>query len=168
MQTTKSLLLIRHAKSSWNDLSQQDFDRPLNDRGKIDAPAIARRLRKEKDITIDAIISSPAKRAFTTAKFFANEFKIDKKSIIEIPELYEASIDAFFNTIENISDEFETVALFSHNPGITAFSNILTTVRVDDMPTCAVFALHIKANSWKDFKIAEKEFWFFDYPKNTI
>lgn len=163
---TKSLLIVRHAKSSWADLSQKDFDRPLNDRGKKDAPAMAKRVHKEKNVELDAIVSSPAKRAITTAKFFAEEFDIKKKNIIEWPELYEASIDKFYKAVSNLSDEYSTVALFSHNPGITAFVNDLTNTRVDDMPTCAVFAIHIKADSWKAFENAEKEFWFFDYPKN--
>ncbi len=164
----RSLLIVRHAKSSWDDLSQKDFDRLLNDRGKKDAPAMAKRLHKEKNVELDAIISSTAKRAFATAKFFADEFDIKKKNIIEWPELYEASIDKFYNAVINLDDDYTSVALFSHNPGITAFVNQLTKTRVDDMPTCAVFALHIKTNSWKDFETAEKEFWFFDYPKNII
>ena len=117
----KSLLLVRHAKSSWEDLSQKDFDRPLNDRGKKDAPAMAKHFRKEKNIKLDTIISSPAKRAFSTAKFFADEFDIKKKNIIEKPELYEASIEDFYTAIESIDDDYDSVALFSHNPGITAF-----------------------------------------------
>jgi phosphohistidine phosphatase len=165
---TKSLLIIRHAKSSWADLSQKDFDRPLNERGKKDAPAIAKRLHKEKDITLDAIISSPAKRAFSTAKYFADEFGIKKKNIIEVPSLYEASIENFYNAVTNVDDDYDSVALFSHNPGITAFANLLTVTRVDDMPTCAVFAINIKTNSWKHFKTAAKEFWFFDHPKNIV
>ena len=163
----KSLLLVRHAKSSWEDLSQKDFDRPLNDRGKKDAPVMAKRLRKEEDVKLDAIISSPAKRAFSTAKFFADEFDIKKKHIIEIKELYEASIENFYNAVINIDDDYNSVALFSHNPGITAFVNQLTNVHVDDMPTCAVFALRINAKSWKDFRTAEKQFLFFEYPKNV-
>jgi len=162
----RSLLLVRHAKSSWDDIAQKDFDRPLNERGKKDAPEMARHIRKKEDVELDAIISSPAKRAITTAKYFAEEFKIKKKSIIEIEELYEASVDNFFNAVINLDDDYKTVALFSHNPGITAFANSLTKIRVDDMPTCAVYAIHIKADSWKDFKEAGKEFWFFDYPKN--
>lgn len=162
----KSLLIVRHAKSSWEDAYQKDFDRPLNDRGKKDAPAMAKRLHKEKAVELDAIISSPAKRAFTTAKFFADEFEVKKKNIIEWPELYDASVDKFYTAVIGLVDDYNSVALFSHNPGITAFANSLTNARVDDMPTCAVFAIHIKTNSWKDFETAEKEFWFFDYPKN--
>jgi len=127
---------------------------------------MAKRVHAEKDVQLDAIISSPAKRAFTTAKFFADAFDIKKKNIIEWPELYEASLDKFYNAVIKLNDDYTSVALFSHNPGITAFANSLTNARIDDMPTCAVFAIYIKTNSWKDFETAEKEFWFFDYPKN--
>ena len=162
----KQLLLVRHAKSSWDDLMQKDFERPLNERGKKDAPAMAKRLRKEKNISIDAIVSSPAKRAISTAGYFADEFDVKKKHVIQEAELYEASVDAFYNVLMRLDNNYETVALFSHNPGITAFANQLTNVRVDDMPTCGVFAIRIVLNEWKDFKNAEKQFWFFDYPKN--
>src|SRR5690348_3595826 len=162
----KLLLLIRHAKSSWDDIGQKDFDRPLNERGKNDAPAMAKKIRKEKDVELDAIVSSPAKRALETAKYFAKEFDIKKKHIIEVPKLYEPTIDAFYDAVANIDDDYKAVALFSHNPGITAFANQLTNVHVDDMPTCAVFALRVLADEWKNFQLAEKEFWFFDYPKN--
>lgn len=165
---TKSLLLVRHAKSSWDDFSQNDFDRPLNERGKKSAPIMAKRIRKEINVKLDAIVSSPAKRAFATAKFFAKEFNIKKEDFIEKPELYEPSIENFFKVSAEINDAYKIVALFSHNPGISVFANLLTHVRIDDMPTCGIFALRIKTNSWKDFKAAEKEFWFFDYPKNAI
>lgn len=162
----KSLLLIRHAKSSWANFEQKDFDRPLNERGKKDAPAMAKRLRKEKDITVDLIISSPAKRAISTVNFFADEFDVKKKHIIEIPALYEPVMEAFYNAIITLDDAYKCVSLFSHNPGITSFANQLTNVHVDDMPTCSVFALRVLNDEWKNFKTAEKEFWFFDYPKN--
>ncbi len=162
----KTLLLIRHAKSSWADFEQKDFDRPLSDRGKKDAPAMAKRIRKEKDIKLDGIISSPANRAFETAKHFAKGFDIKKKRIIQISELYEPTIEAFYNAVTDLDDEYKNVALFSHNPGITAFVNQLTNVHVDDMPTCSIFALYILHDEWKDFRTADKEFWFFDYPKN--
>ncbi|MEO8713045.1 MAG: histidine phosphatase family protein [Parafilimonas sp.] len=165
---TRSLLIIRHAKSSWEDFSQKDFDRPLNDRGKKNAPIMAKRIHKEMSVTLDAIISSPAKRAFATAKFFAKEFNIKKENFFEKPELYEPSIENFFKVAAGIDDDYKTVALFSHNPGISVFANLLTNIRIDDMPTCAVFAIHIQTDSWKNFRNAEKEFWFFDYPKNIM
>ena len=161
----RQLLLVRHAKSSWADVMQQDFDRPLNDRGEKDAPEMAKRLAK-RDVSVDVFISSPAKRAFATARYFAKEFGVKKKKIIRVPELYEASVNDFYNTIEQTNDDYTTVALFSHNPGVTAFANGLTGTHIDDMPTCSVFAIRIQTDTWKNFKDAQKEFWFFDYPKN--
>jgi len=81
--------------------------------------------------------------------------------------LYEATVEKFYGAIEDLKDKSEAVALFAHNPGITDFINSLECSPVDDMPTCAVYAIKIKTKSWKDFKKASKEFLFFDYPKNT-
>jgi phosphohistidine phosphatase len=159
----KSLLLVRHAKSSW-DLDVDDFDRPLNHRGKHDAPAMAKRLQK-KDIKIDAIVSSPAKRALATAACFADEYNIKEKDIIAIPSLYEPTVGAFYDAIKELDDDLKRVAIFSHNPGITNFANSLGVATVDDMPTCAVFAVKADIKKWEDFAEAKKEFWFFDYPK---
>ncbi|MBS1746282.1 MAG: histidine phosphatase family protein [Bacteroidetes bacterium] len=162
----RSLLLIRHAKSSWDNFSGNDFDRSLNERGKRDAPLMAARVHK--NIQLDAIITSPAKRALTTARFFAQEFHIKNHRIAELDYLYDAPVNNFFTAVENLSDEYKNVALFSHNPGITAFVNMLTNTRIDNMPTCAIFALHIHTDAWKEFRIAKKEFWFFEYPKNFV
>jgi phosphohistidine phosphatase len=159
----KSLLLIRHAKSSW-DIDVDDFDRPLNHRGKNDAPVMAKRLI-EKAVQINAFLSSPAKRALTTACFFSDAYNKNSKDILTIPSLYEPTIDAFYNAIENLDDNFITVAIFSHNPAITDFANRLTSVRVDEIPTCAVFAVKADLKEWKEFRSAPKEFWFFDYPR---
>ena len=160
----KSLLLVRHAKSSWN-FGVEDFDRPLNERGERDAPAMAKRLLK-KDIEIDTFISSPAKRAITTATFFAGIYNKPAKSIVVVPSLYEPEQDAFFSSIESLDDSAKTVALFSHNPGITEFANKLTATKIDDMPTCAIFALKADIKKWSEFLTANKKFWFFDYPKS--
>jgi phosphohistidine phosphatase len=142
------------------------FERPLNERGKRDAPAMAHRLL-DKKVRPDAFIASPAKRAAKTAKIFAEEMKFKKDKIIFKPELYLAGPEVFFTVIENADDEFGTIAVFSHNEGITHFANMLTSARVDNIPTCGVFAIKINASSWKDFRKAEKEFCFFDYPKNS-
>ena len=162
----KQLLIIRHAKSSWGLATLNDFDRPLNDRGNVDAPIMATRLL-DKKITIDAFVSSTAVRAFATATHFANSYKQPKENIIQIAELYHAMPANFYNVISKIKDDFKTIAIFSHNPGITAFVNELTTTSIDDMPTCAIFAVTINCNSWTDFKTTKKLFWFFDYPKNN-
>ena len=97
----KTLLLIRHAKSSWNDSSVSDFERPLNERGKKDAPIMANRLL-EKKVKIDVFISSPAKRASRTATVFAKEYKRNKDDILYKTELYGAGEREFFDVIEKI------------------------------------------------------------------
>jgi phosphohistidine phosphatase len=160
----KSLLLVRHAKSSW-DFNVEDFDRPLNHRGETDAPEMAKRLLK-KDIEIDAFVSSPAKRAHTTAVLFAEVYKKKPKHIITIEELYEPEIDSFYKAIAGLDNDLKTIALFSHNPGITAFANKLNCGTIDDMPTCAVFAVKVDIKKWTEFQSGKKEFWFFDYPKS--
>lgn len=161
----KQLLIIRHAKSSWGLATLNDFDRPLNDRGNVDAPIMAKRLL-DKKITIDAFATSTATRACATATHFANIYKQPQENIIQISELYHALPVTFYKVISKMRDDFKTIAIFSHNPGITTFVNQLTTTSIDDMPTCAIFAVTINCNSWGDFKTAKKAFWFFDYPKN--
>ncbi len=160
----KQLLIIRHAKSSWDFSTLTDFDRPLNERGHRDAPVMAKRLL-DKQIKIDAFISSTAKRAFTTATYFAEAYGSEEKDIIKIPELYHAAPPTFYDVISRVAEKLDTIAIFSHNPGITDFVNELTNTRIDNLPTCSVFAVKIDIDNWKYFKKAGKEFWLFDYPK---
>jgi phosphohistidine phosphatase len=161
----KTLFLIRHAKSSWDNLTLSDFERPLNERGKTDAPMMAKRLRK-RGIKIDAFISSPAKRAKKTAEYFIKEFDRDKDELIFISSLYDASVSDFTAAIKTIDDKHGAVALFSHNPGITQLANELVSgAEIDNMPTCSVFAVTADTDKWKDFAKTKKEFLFFDYPK---
>ena len=163
----KAVLVVRHAKSSWENFGVPDFDRPLNERGKTDGPEMAKRLLSKK-IAIDTFISSPAKRAKKTAALFAAEYHIEKEQIVLVPELYHASSETFYETIAKAPDASGNIALFSHNPGITDFVNGLTHIKIDNMPTCSVFAVKADIPSWKDFKKAEKQFWFYDYPKSTL
>lgn len=160
----KSLLIVRHAKSSKDNKELNDFDRPLNDRGNHDAPIMARRLLDE-NIEIDAFISSPAKRAKKTAQYFADEYKYDAELIVYKEELYEAGMAAFRNVVRSIDDLYDTVALFAHNPGVTDFANCLTDEQIDNLPTCGIFAVKIDTENWESFDQAPKTFWFFNYPK---
>jgi phosphohistidine phosphatase len=160
----KQLLLIRHAKSDWNDASLSDFDRPLNDRGKRDAPVMAKRLLGKK-INIDLIISSPAKRAKKTASIFAKEFDIKKDKINFKEKLYAESEETLYDVISKTDDQFNSIAVVAHNPGLTDFANLLTDTQIDNIPTSGIFAVKIDIEHWTDFKEAKKEFWFFEYPK---
>ena len=161
----KTLILIRHAKSSWDDPGLSDFERPLNDRGKKDAPAMAERLY-ERGIKIDAFVSSPARRARKTAEQFAKRYKKDKEDLVLRTELYMASDEAFTTVIEKLDDSIDCVAIFSHNPGITEFANMLSTTRIDNMPTASIFAVNADIKNWSDFTTQHTSFWFFDFPKS--
>ncbi len=161
----KTLLLVRHAKSDWGDPSLSDFDRPLNERGKQDAPVMAHRLVDNK-VKIDTFISSPARRAKKTATIFAKAYKTKKDDILFRDELYGASENVFWDVIAKADNKSGSMAVFSHNPGITDFANLLSSTRIDNIPTCGIFAVKADCDKWKDFKEAKKEFWFFDFPKN--
>jgi phosphohistidine phosphatase len=160
----KQLLLVRHAKSSWANVGQDDFDRPLNDRGLKDAPSMANRI-KTKGVQIDQFISSTALRAFTTASFFAAAYEQKPSSIFQLKQLYHAPPAVYYEVIQNIDDSIDTAAIFAHNPGITDFINELDLNYVSNMPTCGVFTINIETDHWNDFNKAKKVFWFFDYPK---
>jgi phosphohistidine phosphatase len=163
----KRLLVIRHAKSDWENTFLKDFDRPLNQRGKRNASYMAERLL-ERGIKIDAFVSSPAVRALETCKYFVQAFAGNVESIITIPAMYLASDLVFLKTVSSLDDQYTTVALFGHNAGLTNFVNTLTAVRVDNVPTCGIYALEINIDHWKDFENGEKKFWFFDYPKLNL
>ncbi|HEY9259728.1 SixA phosphatase family protein [Chitinophaga sp.] len=161
----KTLLLIRHAKSSWTDPDMDDFDRPLNKRGKQNAPEMAQYLIA-RGMVPELIISSPAKRARTTAKIMANEWKYPKQAILLEEELYLCYAATFLKVITKIDDDIGAVAIFAHNPGITDFANYLTEeIRIDNVPTAGVFAIQADTDNWKDFDLAKKKFLFFEYPR---
>ncbi|MGE7773302.1 MULTISPECIES: SixA phosphatase family protein [Chitinophaga] len=162
----KTLLLIRHAKSSWNDPDMDDFDRPLNKRGKQNAPEMAIRLLG-RGLLPELVISSPAKRARTTARIMAKEWNYPREAILLEEELYLCYASTFLKHITRIDDDFNIVAIFAHNPGITDFANYLTEeIRIDNVPTAGVFAISADTEKWEDFDRAPKKFLFFDYPKS--
>lgn len=161
----KTLIVVRHAKSSWEEAGTDDHNRPLNDRGKKDAPEMAKRLRK-RGIKIDLFLSSTARRASTTAQYFAAEYNVGKKDIQTEEQLYNAPADDIYSVVAALPDKHKNVAIFGHNPGITDFVNSLCQVRIDNMPTCAMYAVVANTDKWAQFSAADKECMFFDYPKN--
>ena len=162
----KKLFIIRHAKSDQSFFGN-DFERPLNDRGKSDALLMAKRLM-ENEAKIDALVASPAKRAKKTAELFAETVGKPFDEIIFISALYHATVEVFYEVIAALPDNLDAVAVFSHNPGITYFVNSLNTkTQIDNMPTSAIFAVGANITQWSGFAKAEKEFLFFDYPKKS-
>lgn len=160
----KRLYLIRHAKSSWKDKSLDDFDRPLNKRGKRDAPVMGKQL-KQQQVMPDVIISSPARRALKTAKIIAREIDFPEKQIITDHSVYMADEQQLLTVIQNIDDSFQTAMLFGHNPGFTLFANTLSDYQIDNIPTCGVFCVDFEVASWKEVAAQRGAFQFFDYPR---
>lgn len=127
---------------------------------------MARRLL-QRNILIDAFVSSPAKRAKKTARLFATTYGRSEEDIIYFSALYHAPAEVFFEVTGDLDDQFDTVALFAHNPGITHFVNELAPdMPINNMPTCSVFAISAAITHWSDFARGDKKFLFFDFPKN--
>ena len=163
----KKIFIIRHAKSDQSFFGN-DFERPLNERGRADASEMAKRLVL-KEVKPDALIASPAARAKRTAELFAENLQMPVTEIIFISALYHASPDIFYEVISGLSDTLSTIAIFSHNPGISYFVNSLNTkIKVDNMPTCAIFAISVDTAEWTGFGKEKKEILFFDYPKKPL
>jgi phosphohistidine phosphatase len=167
MPTTKTLYLIRHAKSSWDDPNLSDFERTLNNRGLKDAPLMASFLRK-KNIFPDLIISSPAVRALSTAEIFADEFQYKRDNIISDEKIYEATMRELMTTIREIKDEYNTVMLFGHNPGISNIVNLIGNKFLPAIPTCAVAGVELKVNSWSEVERSCGKIILFEYPKKSL
>lgn len=163
----KKLYIIRHAKSSWDEPGLSDFERPLNDRGKRDAPRMAKRL-KEKEIHPDLMLSSPAKRALSTCKRIAGVLNYAPEKIKTDQRLYHASDDQILKVLKELNDKQNEVLLFGHNPGLTDFVNEFTSdeTYIPNIPTCGVIAYEINIDTWKELDWGKGDLQFFDYPKN--
>lgn len=164
----RTLVMIRHAKSSWANPLQSDFERPLNDRGEHDAPMMGERLKKNNLIP-DLIIASTAKRAKQTAKKIAKEVGYDHDKISWNETLYHCIPSVFEEVLYEIDDSIKTVFIVGHNPGITDFVNHLSgRFKTDNMPTCGVVGCSFDAKQWNEFNGADKKVFLFDYPKKDI
>jgi phosphohistidine phosphatase len=159
----KHLFLVRHAKSSWDEPGLTDIERPLNNRGKKDAPFMGKIIAAKK-FKPDLIISSPAQRARKTAIAFADEFDMKKKEIVFDDKIYEATSSELLEIIRNIDKDFKSVMLFGHNPGLTNLNNTLSQKYIDNIPTCGIVALKFEED-WKDIKPKSAVQEFFEYPK---
>jgi phosphohistidine phosphatase len=157
----KTLLLMRHAKSSWSDTSLRDSQRPLNKRGLRDASTMGERL-KRMDYHCECLIASPAVRAHETAKSVAETMGF-KGKVIKDERLYMADIDDYLEVIADVSEEVEHLMLVSHNPGTETFFEFLTGERVEKFPTAA-YALIAIEEAWSDVKSGK--LLRFDYPKS--
>lgn len=162
----RQLILIRHAKSSWDNPKLDDFERPLNKRGKRDAPFMAN-LLLGKDIIPELIISSPALRTKLTTLEFAEKLKIKEENIIWDKNLYLASSDKILKIIHSLKDKVKCVILVGHNPGLTELQNFLCKEEIDNIPTCGIVGMLTDKN-WSMVNAKDFDLQFFEYPKKYL
>lgn len=142
----KTLLLMRHAKSSWKDTGLADYERPLKKRGKKDSARVAKHLAK-KDLVPQLILCSSAKRARQTAKILMDEcdYQVD---IEYLDSFYMAEPGIFYETLKTVPD-VHSVMLIGHNPGLETLLQLLNR-KIASLPTAALACLSLQIDSWQD------------------
>jgi phosphohistidine phosphatase len=162
----KSLYLLRHAKSSWSEPGLDDRQRPLNQRGMADAPMMGERLLARGE-SIDAVVSSPALRAQTTAELFSRAGGYAAADIAIDPDLYFLGSGSIEGVIRAQDDRLQAVMLVFHNPDITEFANSIDyAFQVDNIPTCGLVRLSCDIVRWSDWSRDHTNIDYFDFPKN--
>ena len=162
----KTLYLMRHGKSDWDFSGLSDRDRPLNERGRRDAPFMAQQLLAREINPLDLIICSPAVRTLSTATLVAKELDYDPVKIQVANALYEADREAYLDVISQLRPAVEEVMIVGHNNTITDVANFLSPQFVPELPTAGIVCLHFDTMSWKSLARDSAEFGFFDFPKN--
>lgn len=160
----KSIHLIRHAKSSWENPIASDFYRKLNERGLRDAPFMAEELKKLA-YHPDYILCSPAKRTTKTAEFFTEKLNLHQNHIHFEQRIYEASLKTLLEVLNEIPNQYNNIALIGHNPAITQLSNFLTTDYIDNIPTCGIVKIEMDIEDWQHIIEGIGRKLFFIYPK---
>jgi phosphohistidine phosphatase len=160
----KTLTLVRHAKSSWHDTNLSDRERPLNKRGLRDAPIMGRRA-VEAGIRPSLIISSPAVRAWTTAKVFATELGYPVEFLQREDDIYLASLDRLLEVVASQDAGFNNLMVFGHNPGLTDFANYLSPGLTNNLPTAGIVSVEFDRDDWSLFERPKTELLVYDYPK---
>jgi phosphohistidine phosphatase len=146
----KTLLILRHAKSSWKDPDLPDQDRPLNKRGKHDAPRMGK-LLKDEDLIPDLIISSTAARAKKTAELVAKACKYKGEEIVSSHSLYGAELaEDYLKILQELSDKYKAVLVIGHSPSVEETVEVLTGSPDVIMPTCALAHISLPIQNWAE------------------
>lgn len=161
---SKILTVIRHAKSSWSDPLLEDIKRPLNSRGKRAAPSMGRYLRDAGHIP-ELLVSSPAKRAYKTAVLMARELEYDHEKILKDSKLYFEGTEAMLQVARQLDDSYGAVFLFSHEPIVSDFCELMCGLSVVKYPTGAACAMSFDVDNWAQIKEGEGQQLFFVKPK---
>ena len=160
----KVLTLVRHAKSSWKDANLSDLDRPLNKRGRRDAPMMGARLAARDD-SPDVIVSSPAVRALATAEAIAEEIGYPWSEIVVDERIYGADVTDWLEVIHTLGDVWDRAMCIGHNPGLTDLVNYLADDQIGNVPTCGIVDLVFDVDSWTLVGRVDPVDVDFDYPK---
>jgi len=162
----KTLVIVRHAKSSWDNPGLSDHDRPLNKRGLRDAPVMGARLAQWGP-PVDRVISSSASRALATAEMVTQEMGLPWDEIHIEDTLYHATEEEVLDLIWEQEDYIDGLMVFGHNPGMTCLVNDLSDIDLGNLPTCGVVILQFDVESWTQIgeEIASKA--DFDFPKRN-
>lgn len=161
----KRLFIVRHAKSSWDSPYLSDFDRPLNNRGKRDLPDMANRF-SDTNYHVDYIISSPAERAWTTAKGFVKTLNIADENFIDDERFYHANTSTMKEIISVADNAHDTIMVFGHNPGLTSLIASLSDFNLYNLPTCAICGIEFTFDVWEEILTAKGQKIYYDFPKS--
>jgi phosphohistidine phosphatase len=162
----KTLTIFRHAKSSWDFPDLTDHDRPLNKRGKRDAPIMGERL-KESGIRPSLIVSSPAVRAWKTARTVAKQIGYPVEFLQREPGLYHAGVNKLLDIIAVQDDGFNNIVIVGHNPGLTDLANELVPGLTSNLPTAGFVAIRIDTDDWDLRTRQSADLLVYDYPKKA-
>lgn len=160
----KILYLVRHAKSSWEDPSLDDIDRPLKKSGVNDAYIMGAFL-KERNIFPELLMSSPAVRALSTAVIFTNQLKIPTEKLRIYREVYESSPGHILHIIRQISPAIKSIMVFGHDPSLTNLFMLITGKSLEKIPTSAVASISMSIERWDEIAPAGGNLDFFYKPK---
>lgn len=152
----KQLIIMRHGKSSWDDKTLDDFDRPLNERGIKNAAQMGRFLL-QKTGTPDLILCSAAKRTVETAQLAADNLNYPKEKIETDKKLYLVWIDQILKRISMVPNDINSCLLIGHNPGLTELVNYFG-VRLDNLPTASAACFEFDVSDWKDVSSEKSRF----------
>jgi len=160
----KTIYLVRHAKSSWKYPNLDDFERPLNKRGRKSAPFMGSILKKLK-VSPDLILSSPANRAAMTARITADKISYPLEKICYSESIYEFSANALIDVIKHLDDVVDKAMLVGHNPALTDLANYIGDKPISNIPTSGIFCADLDIPSWAKISDNCGKLKFFEFPK---
>lgn len=163
----KNLILVRHAKSTWDNPEWTDFERQLNIRGNRDAATMSQ-LIASKGIKPDLLISSPAKRTTETSYYFCDALSYEKKHIRFDLGIYERGSKYIINLLSGISSNVHCIMLVGHNPDITSLASYFSGEYFDNIPTCGIVSIQFTFDSWNNIVSNNGQLVFFEFPKNNL